>query len=123
MSTIRAPGVYFEKVEDRLPSFAIGPTGQAGFLGMATRGPLHEPVRIVSYNEFLDTYGAPVKGGYLADSVRGFFENGGSTCYILRVAHIFKRGRSKPATVAYQTIKDQKGLDTILIKAKRIEKT
>ena len=118
MSTIRAPGVYFEKVEDRLPPLAIGPTGQAGFLGMATRGPLHEPVRITSHNDFLDTYGAPVEGGFLAEAVRGYFENGGKICYVVRVAHTFTRGSSDPASVALQILKDRSGLDTILVRAR-----
>jgi hypothetical protein len=118
MSTIRSPGVYFEKFEERRPTLSIGATGQTGFLGMATRGPLHEPVAITSFDEFLDKYGAPVEGGYLANSVRGFFENGGATCYVLRVAHIFSRGRSVTASLAQKTIVDRTGKDSILIQAK-----
>jgi phage tail sheath protein FI len=116
-SDMRAPGVYFEKVEDRIPPLEVGPTGQLGLLGLATRGPLHKPVRLTSYEQFLEVYGAPLEGGYLADSVKGFFLNGGHTCYVVRVAHTFRRGRTQVATQAAHTLLDRAGQPTALIEA------
>ncbi len=118
MANFRSPGVYFEKIEERIPNLALGPTGQVGFLGLTTRGPLHKPVRITSMEAFLSTYGPPLEGGYLADSVEGFFQNGGRVCYIVRVAHTFARGNSEVARQSHTVLKDQRGRATIRIDAR-----
>ncbi|MEL6178355.1 MAG: phage tail sheath C-terminal domain-containing protein [Myxococcota bacterium] len=118
MSKIRSPGVYIEKTQDRVPMLAMGPSGQPGFLGLTTRGPLHQPVRITSYAHFLDAFGAPLEGSYLPKAVEGFFNNGGEICYVVRVAHTFRRGRSRVATVAQQTLADRNGEATMRIEAR-----
>ena len=72
-------------------------TDIAGFVGFAERGPLAEDsqpgfdaslaaLRITSWAEYQAAYGAFLPAGYLAYSVRAFFENGGDTCYVVRVA-------------------------------------
>ncbi|MBH24623.1 MAG: hypothetical protein CMH57_09260 [Myxococcales bacterium] len=118
MSKIRSPGVYIEKGLDREPTLGMGPSGQPGFLGLCTRGPLHTPVRVTNYEQFLDTFGAPLEGSHLPRAIEGFFENGGKVCYVVRVAHTFRRGRSRVATVAQQTLPDRKGEATIRLEAR-----
>lgn len=73
-------------------------TDIAGFVGFAERGPLPEDfdptmfdgsqaaVKIGSWKEFLANFGGFREYGYLAYAVRAFFENGGKTCYAVRVA-------------------------------------
>ena len=117
MADIRPPGVYFERVEERRPPLVLGPSGHVGFLGLCTRGPLHTPVCISELDEFFETFGLPVEGGYLADSVRGFFENGGKICYVVRVAHTFARGDSEVAAVATAAFVDKTGADVFRIDA------
>lgn len=58
----------------------------AGLVGFAERGPLHTPVRITSWSEYLAVFGGFGAPGHLPYSVRLFFENGGPTLYIVRVA-------------------------------------
>lgn len=118
MADFRSPGVYLEKVEDRIPSLTLTESGQPGFLGFATRGPMHEPVRITSLTDFANLYGPPVEGGYLTEAVRGFFENGGEACYVVRVAHTFQRGRSEIATRAGLKVVDRQGQETLWISAR-----
>lgn len=118
MADIRSPGVYLEKVEGRVPGLALTETGQPALLGFATRGPLHEPVRLTSLNDFANLYGPPVEGGYLAESVRGFFENGGEVCYVMRIAHTFQRGRSEIATRAALEVLDREGQPTLKVEAR-----
>jgi hypothetical protein len=88
MSTIRAttPGVYFRQV-DRT-SATIGPlrTDIAGFLGYAQRGPLLVPVKVTGWRQFTAVFGDPLNFAYLAYAVRGFFDNGGVACHVVRVA-------------------------------------
>jgi len=79
-----APGVYRQDIFPApKPSFL---TGVPVFLGYAEKGPFEETQRLTLWPQFGDLFGgAPSKGGYLAHAVRGFFENGGLFCYVLRL--------------------------------------
>ena len=56
MLTYHTPGVYYERTDIR-PS-AIGPwrTDIAGFVGIAARGPLHQPVKVESWTQFVSVF-------------------------------------------------------------------
>lgn len=86
MFTYRTPGVYFEWLDDRPPPLVPLRTDIAGFVGIAARGPLHEPVKVESWTQFISTFGAHIPQGYLAYAIEGFFANGGQTCWVVRVA-------------------------------------
>lgn len=58
----------------------------AGFAGIASRGPIAVPVRLDSWSDFIGVFGDVIPEGYLGYAVRGFFENGGRTCWVVRVA-------------------------------------
>jgi phage tail sheath protein FI len=60
-------------------------TAIAGFIGLAKAGPVNEPVSIKNFDEFEKTFGGYWEKGQLAYSVKGFFQNGGSQCFIVRV--------------------------------------
>jgi uncharacterized protein len=78
----RAPGVYREDV---FPAPAAGfVTGVPVFLGHAAGG-TYEPHRLTLWPQFSTEYGKPPARGYLAPAVRGFFENDGLTCYVVRL--------------------------------------
>jgi phage tail sheath protein FI len=78
----RAPGVYREDV---FPAPASGfVTGVPVFLGHAGAG-THEPHRLTLWPQFGTEYGTPPARGYLAPAVRGFFENDGLACYVVRL--------------------------------------
>ena len=64
----------------------IADTRIAGFVGVAQKGPLDEPVRVSSWDEFVDVYGYDASH-YLSDSVEAYFRNGAGPCYVVRVAH------------------------------------
>jgi hypothetical protein len=61
-------------------------TDIAGFAGFAERGRVAEAVRVTSWKEFRSLFGGFTRYGYLAYAVQGFFANGGTTCYVARVA-------------------------------------
>ncbi|MHA1129521.1 MAG: phage tail sheath family protein [Candidatus Helarchaeota archaeon] len=61
------------------------PTSIAGFIGLAKAGPVNEPVPIRSFDEFEEKFGGYWEQGQLAYSVKGFFQNGGRQCFIVRV--------------------------------------
>ena len=80
------PGVYFELHDAGPPVIRGLRTDIAGFVGLAERGPLDTPVQIESWRQFQFVFGDFVPYGFLAYAVKGFFENGGRTCFIVRVA-------------------------------------
>src|SRR5262245_64594487 len=80
------PGVLIERRDaSRVPPIVLR-TDVAAFIGIAERGPLDTPVPVESLRQFSAHFGNFIGGGYLAYSVRGFFENGGRRCWIVRVA-------------------------------------
>jgi hypothetical protein len=97
-----APGVYVERLT---PVTAAGAwrTDIAGFVGLAEKGEVARPVRIESADAFRSAFGDPVAGTYLAHAVRGFFANGGRTCWVARVGRfsdIEHRGGTTPGPLA-----------------------
>jgi hypothetical protein len=80
-----APGVRFQWISRPAPP-GVPRTDIAGFVGIAERGDLHTPTRIESLAQFTSTFGPSLAGAYLADAVAAFFANGGTTCWIVRVA-------------------------------------
>ncbi len=66
------------------------------FAGLAPAGPVDHAVRVDSFADFAAAFSAApdpqpgpfVPGGKLAHAVRGFFRNGGQTCWVIRVAGV-----------------------------------
>jgi phage tail sheath protein FI len=81
-----SPGVYVEEVDrGSKPIEAVG-TNTVGFLGESAKGPTGEAVLITNWSQFVKTYGdfkdcSP----NLAHGVYGFFNNGGSRCFVVNV--------------------------------------
>jgi phage tail sheath protein FI len=80
-----SPGVYVEEVDrGTKPIEGVG-TACAAFVGFAEQGPVNQPTFIPNFTEFVNTFGGFIKGGYLAQSVYGYFQNGGGRCYVTRL--------------------------------------
>src|SRR5215470_3243034 len=86
LGEVRPPGVYVSHTDVFPRSVGISDTRTAGFVGLAQKGPLDVPVRIGSWDEFVDVFGDS-DIGYLTRAVEGYFVNGGAVCHIVRVAH------------------------------------
>jgi phage tail sheath protein FI len=85
MPTYLSPGVYVEEVASGArPIEGVG-TSVAAFVGFAPEGPLNEPVLVTNWSQYVASFGGFTDGYYLAHSVYGFFNNGGTTCYVVRV--------------------------------------
>jgi phage tail sheath protein FI len=61
-------------------------TSIALFIGRAAQGPLNTPVRCLNFSTFENTFSTSDAGGDLVRAVRLFFANGGSECYVVRIA-------------------------------------
>nr|CTQ90421.1 FIG01121374: hypothetical protein [Kibdelosporangium sp. MJ126-NF4] len=60
-------------------------TDVAAFLGRTRRGPVGTPVRVESWNDVVGAFGQPDGTAATPYALRGFFENGGRTAWVLRV--------------------------------------
>ena len=93
MAEYLSPGVYVEEYESGgKPMEAVG-TSTAGFIGLAERGPVEGvPQLITNFSDFRRTYGGYLSENefgeyrFLAYAVEHFFVNGGSRCFVVRVA-------------------------------------
>ncbi len=92
----RLPGVAFE-VQSPQPAEVLPRMDVAVFVGFASSGPLHLPVAVEDGTEFTKIFGPDAalawdeEGGaqlhaYLGPAVRAFFQNGGTRCWVIRVA-------------------------------------
>lgn len=92
MAEYLSPGVYVEEYDSGVKAMEGVGTSTAGFVGMAQKGPVRGlPVLITSMADYQRRF-----GGYLSErdygelrflpyAVEQFFNNGGSTCYVMRV--------------------------------------
>ena len=82
------PGIYVQEFTPGAPIQGVG-TSTAAFIGTAFSGPVNTPLQLTSWDEFQSVYGgfiADPPTSYLAPAVYGFFQNGGTNCYIVRVS-------------------------------------
>jgi phage tail sheath protein FI len=81
-----SPGVYVEEVDrGSKPIEAVG-TNTVGFLGESSKGPHNEAVLITNWSQFVKTFGDFKEcSEHFAHGVYGFFNNGGSRCFVVNV--------------------------------------
>ncbi len=89
-----SPGVYIEETSSGPRPIEGISTTTAAFIGFAANGPANTPVFIANWTQYLEnfaardadgTYQAYLDGAYLAHSVYGYFNNGGTRCYVTRL--------------------------------------
>ncbi len=104
MAEYLSPGVYVEEV-DRGPKPIEGVgTAMAVFVGftekaewqrqvdgeMVTENLLNKPQLVTNWSQYVERFGGFVEGIYLPHAVYGYFQNGGSRCYVVSVKTIGK---------------------------------
>jgi phage tail sheath protein FI len=101
MPTYAAPGVYVEEVPSSEKSLSAAPTAIAAFVGFTEKAPKDDPndpdglaPRLVtSWTQYEALYGSFAKGAVLPLSVYGYFANGGSIAYIVRIPNTEPSGK------------------------------
>jgi len=90
----KAPGVYIEEVQVPGPIPGVG-TSTAAFIGPAVSGPINKPTFLANLTQFQNTFGGYIMAPmvYVTHAVRGFFDNGGTSCYFVRVATAVRASR------------------------------
>jgi phage tail sheath protein FI len=114
MVQVSYPGVYIQEVPSGVHTITGVATSIAAFLGHAKEGPVNEATRLLSYADFEKKFGPPSHDSELATSVRLFYQNGGSDCYVVRLV---KTGTGSKASLV---VKSETAVDVIKFTAKEI---
>ena len=93
MAEYFSPGVYVEEYDNAPRSVEGVGTSTGGFIGLAEKGPTKgAPSLVTNFRNFVKQFGGFLSEythgeyRYLANSVEQFFLNGGTRCYVSRVA-------------------------------------
>ena len=96
-TTYTTPGVYVEEVPSSSATLTAGATAVAAFVGFTAKAPpIDDPVNdpkglkprmVTSWTQYESLYGGFAPGIMLPHSVYGYFNNGGSVAYIVRIPH------------------------------------
>jgi uncharacterized protein len=122
MPTYLTPGVYVEEVSSGSKPIEGVATSVAAFVGLLPGGPINTPMRISNWTQFANIFSDPdtpengpfMEGAYMAHSVYGYFQNGGTLAWIIRVGS----ERSTPvarAALPAATNKDVEALRAIAL--------
>ena len=93
MAEYFSPGVYVEEYDNSPRSIEGVGTSTGGFIGLAQKGPTSgAPLLVTNFKSFAKQFGGYLSEytygdyRYLANAVEQFFTNGGTRCYVSRVA-------------------------------------
>jgi Bacteriophage tail sheath protein len=81
------PGVYVQEVPSGVRTIVGVSTSIASFVGRTKTGPLMSPTRVQTLTDFVRVFGDDPTVGDLSRYVRLFFLNGGTDCYVTRIAN------------------------------------
>lgn len=84
MATYQHPGIYIQEIPG-VRSVQGASTSVAAFIGFAESGPYEVPTLITSWNAFTRQFGSLTWYGFMPWAVYEFFQEGGTSCYIVRV--------------------------------------
>ncbi len=115
MPTYKFPGVYIEEQPANGPIAGVG-TSTAAFLGPTVTGVglVNRPVKVTNWTQFKTLFGEyqSTPRLYLPHAVRGFFDNGGTVAYIVRV------GTGAAASIELDDSSGTSGSKSLRIEAK-----
>ena len=135
MAEYLSPGVYVEEI-DRGPKPIEGVgTAMACFVGFTEKAQLAEridgetithdllnrPQLVTNWSQYVERFGGFADGAYLPQAIYGYFQNGGSRCYVVSVKTIPKaqvallNGEGKPQLIVKAK---QAGFDGLRLRVK-----
>jgi phage tail sheath protein FI len=93
----RLTGIQVHEDAGAEQSMARAPTGITAFVGRTLRGPLNRPVVLHGFAEYERVFGGLWQPSTLSYAIEQYFEAGGSTAVVVRVAN-----GARPCTLALQ---------------------
>jgi len=103
------PGVYVQEVPSGVRTIVGVSTSIAAFIGRARLGPMNTPTLCLSFSDFERTFSSDYANSDLARAVRLFFQNGGTQCYVTRIA--------SGATCSSVTLLNEEEEEVLVVKA------
>jgi phage tail sheath protein FI len=104
-------GVNVLEVDGRAsPTIVAAPISVAGLLVRSQRGVPGLAVHVQGMVDFVSSFGGPIATAFGEHAVRGFFENGGTEAFVVRMA-------SATARAASVTLNDRAGAATLIVRA------
>ncbi|MGV8937567.1 MAG: phage tail sheath subtilisin-like domain-containing protein [Allorhizobium sp.] len=92
MAEYLAPGVYIEEIPSANKPIQGASTSTAGMVGMTERGPINMPTLVTSRGDYARKFGGDLDPLIFTDgrdglpyAAEGFFTNGGSRLYVVRI--------------------------------------
>lgn len=121
MVQFNSPGIKVREEEAKIRNITGVGTSAAAAVVLSQKGPLNVPVPIVSFEEYINTFGRSVVNTKSYWAVKGFFDNAGEGALIwcVRTCHytdITDRATAT-ATLADVTLVDGSGEDTLTVSA------
>jgi uncharacterized protein len=86
MVQVTYPGVYVQEIPSGFRAISGVSTSIAVFVGMAKRGPLLQPTRVLGVKDYERRFSPDTSQGEMTDQVRQFFINRGEEACIVRIA-------------------------------------
>lgn len=86
MSEFLSPGIFIEEVASGGQTIDSVGTSTMAIVGWVRKGATSIATLVTSPDSFLRTFGTDTKDSLVPKSVSAFFVNGGSRCYVVRVA-------------------------------------
>jgi len=83
----RLAGIQVQEEAGSEQAIAESPTAVTAFVGRCLRGPVNRPVRVASFADYQHVFGGLWQPSTLGYAVEQFFENGGRTAIVVRVAN------------------------------------
>ncbi len=119
MPTYLTPGVYVEEIDSGSKPLSSGATAVAAFVGYTAKAPTNDPADpdglrprlVTNWTQFENLYGGFIPGAMLPHAVYGYFNNGGSICYIVRVPHQRPDGTGPPLSLPSAADADKAALE------------
>ena len=106
------PGIYVQEVPSGVRTIPGVSTSTALFIGGCASGPLNMPIICRTYSDFTRKFSEDATSSNLARYVKLCFMNGGTTCYVMRIA--------SGALAATLQLRTGTGANSLLLTAKSV---
>jgi len=79
--------VFIEEVPSGERPIEAVSTGVLGIVGVTMAGTVSTPTKVTTWQEFINAFGRTDPSSFTAEAVWGFFHNGGSEAWVVKVPH------------------------------------
>jgi phage tail sheath protein FI len=119
MVQVTYPGVYIQEKPSGVRTITGVATSVTAFIDWFPRGVVNEAVQCLSYADFEREFGGIHTNSPASYSIKQFFQNGGSECWVVRVVTLHDPTPANNAEVSSIIVKDMAGTDCFRVRAGR----